>query len=158
MASTFHDQLTASDGQFKTMSSQTEPHQSYTGPGSPTTSQTAEKDAEKGLEQDVDRSDASDEIPNEHSEPASQEMVADKKPPLNAWMDPSSFPDGGATAWLTVAGASACLFVSFGWINCVGVFQDYYQTHQLSHYTPSTIAWIPSLQSSSGPATSLVPS
>lgn len=62
-------------------------------------------------------------------------------------VDPSPFPEGGAKAWLTVAGASACLFVSFGWVNCVGVFQEYYQTNQLSHYTPGDIAWIPSLQS-----------
>jgi hypothetical protein len=68
-------------------------------------------------------------------------------PVANPWMDPKSFPDGGAKAWFTVAGASACLFVSFGWINCVGIFQDYYQTHQLKQYSPSNIAWIPSLQS-----------
>ncbi|KAF2759552.1 major facilitator superfamily transporter, partial [Pseudovirgaria hyperparasitica] len=56
------------------------------------------------------------------------------------------FPDGGLQAWLNVAGASAGLFVSFGWINCVGVFQEYYQTHQLAAYTPADIAWISSLQ------------
>lgn len=39
-----------------------------------------------------------------------------------------------------------CLFCSFGWLNCVGVFQSYYQTHQLSQYSPSTIAWISSCQ------------
>jgi hypothetical protein len=56
------------------------------------------------------------------------------------------FPEGGLHAWLTVAGAAACLFVSFGWVNCVGIFQDYYQSHQLRDYSPSEIAWIPSLQ------------
>ncbi|KAL1974653.1 hypothetical protein VTN31DRAFT_4857 [Thermomyces dupontii] len=60
--------------------------------------------------------------------------------------DPKVFPEGGTAAWLTVAGSSACLFVSFGWVNCVGVFQDYYQLHQLKDYTASEIAWIPSLQ------------
>jgi hypothetical protein len=65
----------------------------------------------------------------------------------NPWMDPDSFPDGGTKAWLTVAGASACLFVSFGWVNCIGVFQDYYQTHQLKDYTASDVSWIPALQS-----------
>lgn len=74
-----------------------------------------------------------------------------EKPAANPWMDPKSFPDGGAKAWFTVAGSSACLFVSFGWINCVGVFQAYYQTHQLKQYSPSDIAWIPSLQSKSSP-------
>lgn len=69
-----------------------------------------------------------------------------EKPPPNPWTDPKSFPEGGAKAWLTVAGASACLFVSFGWVNCVGVFQEYYETHQLKEYTASNIAWIPALQ------------
>lgn len=69
------------------------------------------------------------------------------KPSANSWMDPKAFPEGGTTAWLTVAGSSACLFVSFGWINCVGVFQEYYQTHQLKQYSASDIAWIPALQS-----------
>lgn len=38
--------------------------------------------------------------------------------------DPNSYPEGGSEAWLTVAGCSACLFVSFGWVNCIGVFQN----------------------------------
>lgn len=41
-----------------------------------------------------------------HVEPA--------KAPYNPWADPASFPDGGARAWLTVAGAAACFFVSWG--------------------------------------------
>lgn len=57
------------------------------------------------------------------------------------------YPEAGTRAWLTVAGASACLFVSFGWVNCIGIFQAYYQSNQLRNYTPSEIAWIPSLQS-----------
>jgi hypothetical protein len=56
------------------------------------------------------------------------------------------FPDGGKAAWLTVAGAAACLFCSFGWVNCVGIFQEYYSTHSLSSYSQSQISWIPTLQ------------
>ena len=85
---------------------------------------------------------ASDDVSLEDEEKA-------EKPPPNPWTDPKSFPEGGTQAWLTVAGASACLFVSFGWVNCVGVFQNYYQTHQLKEYTASEIAWIPALQSMS---------
>ena len=70
-----------------------------------------------------------------------------QKAAANSMSDPSAFPEGGAKAWLTVAGSSACLFVSFGWINCVGVFQEYYQTHQLKQYSASDVAWIPALQS-----------
>ncbi|KAB5566226.1 major facilitator superfamily transporter [Coniochaeta sp. 2T2.1] len=56
------------------------------------------------------------------------------------------YPEGGTRAWMTVGGASACLFVSFGWVNCAGIFQDYYQANQLSSYSPSDIAWIPAIQ------------
>ncbi|KAL1613006.1 hypothetical protein SLS60_001237 [Paraconiothyrium brasiliense] len=45
--------------------------------------------------------------------------------PINPW-HPSQFPDG--------------------WLNCVGVFQNYYQTHQLRDHSSSQIAWISSLQ------------
>jgi hypothetical protein len=37
--------------------------------------------------------------------------------PSKPW-NPNDFPDGGAKAWLVVAGAFCCLAVSFGWINC----------------------------------------
>ncbi|KAG8527857.1 uncharacterized protein KY384_006773 [Bacidia gigantensis] len=77
---------------------------------------------------------------------SSEEVEKAEPPPPNPWMDPKSFPDGGTQAWLTVAGSAACLFVSFGWINAIGIFQEYYQSHQLKQYTPSVVAWIPALQ------------
>lgn len=55
-------------------------------------------------------------------------------------------PDGGTRAWLVVAGAWCCLACSFGWITCIGVFQDYYVTHQLRQYSSSTVAWIPATE------------
>ncbi|KAF4965700.1 hypothetical protein FSARC_6540 [Fusarium sarcochroum] len=58
----------------------------------------------------------------------------------------SGAPDGGLTAWLVVLGAWCTSFCSFGWINSVGAFQEYYQNDLLSSYSSSTIAWIPSLQ------------
>lgn len=64
---------------------------------------------------------------------------------VNPW-HPSQFPDGGKDAWLCLLGAACCLFCSFGWLNCIGVFQNYYQTHQLSSYSPSTVAWISSCE------------
>lgn len=90
-----------------------------------------------------------DQQSKEASDAEPEDVEKGEKPPTNPWADPKSFPDGGAKAWLTVAGASACLFVSFGWVNCVGIFQEYYQSHQLKSYTPSDIAWIPALQSTS---------
>ncbi|KAL4950488.1 major facilitator superfamily domain-containing protein [Aspergillus filifer] len=55
-------------------------------------------------------------------------------------------PDGGLRAWSTVVGAFCGMFVSFGWISCIGVFIDYYKTHQLRDVDTSAITWITSLQ------------
>ncbi|KAK9320671.1 major facilitator superfamily domain-containing protein [Lipomyces orientalis] len=57
-----------------------------------------------------------------------------------------SIPDGGLEAWITVMGAFFGMFGAFGWINAMGVFQKYYETHQLSTLSDSTISWISSLQ------------
>jgi MFS family permease len=54
--------------------------------------------------------------------------------------------DTSARGWLAVVGGFACLFVSFGWITCIGIFQAYYATHQLRGYAMSTIGWIPSVE------------
>ncbi|PON30109.1 hypothetical protein TGAM01_v201476 [Trichoderma gamsii] len=56
-------------------------------------------------------------------------------------------PNGGLAAWMVVLGGFCTVFASFGWINCIGIFQDYYQSHQLKAYSPSTVAWIPSVES-----------
>ncbi|KAF5608294.1 major facilitator superfamily transporter [Fusarium subglutinans] len=57
----------------------------------------------------------------------------------------NGFPDGGLKAWTVVIGAFCGLFVSFGWTNCVGVFQAYYEANQLQDLSPSTVSWIPAL-------------
>ena len=61
-------------------------------------------------------------------------------------INPADFPDGGLEACLVVLGAWCCLFVSFGWINCIGVFQEYYQQTLLRQYSSSTVSWIPSME------------
>ncbi|KAI1373407.1 major facilitator superfamily domain-containing protein [Hypoxylon crocopeplum] len=61
--------------------------------------------------------------------------------------DPNVFPDGGFQAWFCIAGGFCTVFSSFGWVNCIGVFQDYYQANQLSSYSSSEVAWIPSMES-----------
>lgn len=66
-------------------------------------------------------------------------------------IQPSSMPafdhkDVNHKAWLTVAGASAALFVSFGWCNCIGLFQAYYQENQLQSYSSSAVSWITSME------------
>ncbi|KAG6022524.1 hypothetical protein E4U40_004539 [Claviceps sp. LM458 group G5] len=60
--------------------------------------------------------------------------------------DDDDFPDGGFDAWLVVLGAWCVSFCSYGWINSVGTFQEYYQNGPLKEYTASQIAWIPSMQ------------
>ncbi len=56
------------------------------------------------------------------------------------------FPEGGFRAWLCVAGAWASMAVTFGYLNCFGVFEEYYLSHQLSGYSSSTVAWIGAIQ------------
>ena len=74
------------------------------------------------------------------------EHGSDTEPLKSDAPNPDDFPDGGLKAWSVVLGGCCCLFTSFGWINCIGIFQNYYQSHQLSNYPPSTIAWIPSTE------------
>lgn len=96
-------------------------HQTTEAASLPITTQQAPTDAEKGTD------------------------ATNGGPPPSAF-DPRQNPDGGRQAWLCVLGGFCALFCSFGWINCIGVFQDYYQTHQLKQYSPSTISWISSLE------------
>ncbi|KAK4937662.1 hypothetical protein LTR10_021735 [Elasticomyces elasticus] len=100
-------------------------------------SQLQEKTGATDADSPADRSVTSAEQ-NVQAEPA--------KPPYNPWADPSSFPDGGTQAWLTVLGGFCCLFNSWGWINCIGVFQDYYMDVPLRQYSASTVAWIPAVE------------
>ncbi|KAK0848485.1 hypothetical protein LTS02_014051 [Friedmanniomyces endolithicus] len=72
--------------------------------------------------------------------------LTEPKGPPPGGFDPSQFPDGGLQAWLCVLGCFCILFCSFGWINSIGVFQEYYQTHQLRAYSASTVSWISSLE------------
>ncbi|ATY67346.1 MFS transporter, putative [Cordyceps militaris CM01] len=55
-------------------------------------------------------------------------------------------PDGGMEAWLVVLGAWCASFCSYGWINSVGIFQQYYAQGPLKQYSASQISWIPALQ------------
>lgn len=94
------------------------------------------------------------------------ERQADSPGVVSPW-DPSQVPDGGLRAWMVVSGAFCCVFCSFGWLNCeetcwkcpglkqdwrldcttgIGIFQDYYQSHQLRNYSPSAVSWIASLE------------
>ncbi|KAK3693041.1 putative monocarboxylate permease [Podospora appendiculata] len=56
------------------------------------------------------------------------------------------FPEGGLRAWLTASGTALIMFSTLGYVNSWGVYQSYYELHQLSANTPTQIAWIGSLQ------------
>ncbi|KAK7693789.1 hypothetical protein QCA50_003361 [Cerrena zonata] len=55
-------------------------------------------------------------------------------------------PDGGLRAWLVILGSSCGTFTTFGFVNAWGVFQAYYTENTLKDTSPSTIAWIGSIQ------------
>lgn len=58
--------------------------------------------------------------------------------------------EGGTKAWLAVAGSAAGMFVSFGWVNCIGLFQAEYEINQLKSYSTSDVAWITSMECKDG--------
>ena len=60
--------------------------------------------------------------------------------------DPEWSPEGTLRGWLSVLGAFFSMFVTFGYLNSFGVYQNFYQRQFLQDYPPSTIAWIGSLQ------------
>lgn len=64
----------------------------------------------------------------------------------NVDIDGAKEPEGGLHAWLTVVGSALVYFASFGFMNSFGYFQDFYQLHYLVDYSPSTIAFIGTLQ------------
>jgi hypothetical protein len=55
-------------------------------------------------------------------------------------------PEGGTKAYLALLGAVAAMFVSFGWVNCIGLFQAEYESNQLKQYSNSTVSWITSME------------
>ncbi|KAF1814751.1 MFS general substrate transporter [Eremomyces bilateralis CBS 781.70] len=57
-----------------------------------------------------------------------------------------TIPNGGLRAWCQVAGSFFLFFNTWGIINSFGVFQAFYTTDFLKSMTPSTIAWIGSIQ------------
>lgn len=56
-----------------------------------------------------------------------------------------SYPDGGLRAWLVVLGSFSLLFATFGFQTSVGLFQLHRSLNQPKEYSPSQIAWIPSV-------------
>jgi MFS family permease len=53
-----------------------------------------------------------------------------------------TFPEGGWRAWIVVSGSFCVISGTYGLISSVGLFQAYWQEHQLSNYTSGEIGWI----------------
>lgn len=106
-------------------------------------------------------------------EPSKTEQDSTPPPIEDGAKGPPSFPEGGLRAWSVVAGSFCVLFCTFGYLNAYGylltgrvnyrpsakpfakcylhirplrVYQDYYQEHQLSSMSSSSISWIGSVQ------------
>ncbi|KAF5686667.1 riboflavin transporter mch5 [Fusarium denticulatum] len=58
------------------------------------------------------------------------------------------FPEGGIQAWTVVFGCWCGMFCTFGLVNCIGVFEEYYTSDSspISNYGEGAISWITSLQ------------
>lgn len=81
--------------------------------------------------------------PNTSTTPSSlQPLTLESNSPLQPSSD---YPEGGLHAWLTILGSFSLLCSSFGFMTSIGTLQAYWETHQLSSYTSSTIGWIPSI-------------
>lgn len=98
-------------------------------------------DVEKNLSSSDEKNSLSerDVVPS-LDEPSALEKPSEQLPPHMV------FPEGGARAWSVALGTAGVLFCTFGYANAFGVYQEYYQTHQLRHNSPSTISWLGSIQ------------
>ncbi|KAI0707813.1 MFS general substrate transporter [Earliella scabrosa] len=78
------------------------------------------------------------------------EFVTDTAQAVDALEDADAehgeHPDGGLRAWMVVIGCAAGACATFGLVNAWGAFQAYYTTNLLVGTSPSTIAWIGSVQ------------
>ncbi|KAF4337535.1 monocarboxylate transporter 2 [Fusarium beomiforme] len=110
-------------------------------------------DPEKSSPQPTTKTDA-----NIHPEPTNAVMAdlergdddekKQEQPPAGPppGMAPADFPDGGFEAWLVLFGGWCALFCTFGLVNCVGVFQEYYVSGPLREYNSSAVSWITSVE------------
>ncbi|KAJ3534528.1 hypothetical protein NM208_g7507 [Fusarium decemcellulare] len=80
------------------------------------------------------------------SGPESIEKKDHERTPSQAPSESEELSDGGFRAWLVVVGVWCTSFCSFGWINSIGTFQEYYQNDLLRGQSAGRISWITSLE------------
>ncbi|KAG1801738.1 MFS general substrate transporter [Suillus subaureus] len=72
--------------------------------------------------------------------------TGDSEKPLSLEECPSDyFPDGGFRAWATAFGGFLVQFCTYGYTISFGVYQDFYAQTYITNQSPSTIAWIGSV-------------
>jgi MCP family monocarboxylic acid transporter-like MFS transporter 10 len=74
------------------------------------------------------------------------DSVSSTDPESNLSKPENTHQDGGKQAWLTLVGSFLVYYSSFGLLNSFGFFQEYYQKDFLNKASPSTIAFIGTLQ------------
>ncbi|EGD94588.1 MFS monocarboxylate transporter [Trichophyton tonsurans CBS 112818] len=82
--------------------------------------------------------------PTDKTNPEVRTTIAADGTPVQ--LEATGDTDQGLRAWTVVVGAWCVNLCGFGWVNAIGVFQEYYQSHQLQSYSTSSISWILSLQ------------
>ncbi|EJD41249.1 MFS general substrate transporter [Auricularia subglabra TFB-10046 SS5] len=87
-----------------------------------------------------------DKLEHDEAHAETKEVAAAGEPVGAAQQHWSVIPDGGLHAWMTVAGGWLVMFATFGFLNAFGVFEDFYVRAYITNETPSTIAWIGSVQ------------
>ena len=70
--------------------------------------------------------------------------VDNKEPPVTS--KSIDEPEGGLQGWLCVLAGFFGFFVSFGYINAIGILQTRFEQNELAGYSSSTIGWIGSIQ------------
>lgn len=72
--------------------------------------------------------------------PISEDTVQSPSPSDEENWD--EYPEGGLKAWSVVLGAWCAMIPSMGLLNSLGTLQAWTSTHQLQHYSESSVGWI----------------
>jgi hypothetical protein len=77
---------------------------------------------------------------------ASDDSLEQTLPKEEKPQPPPEAKEGTAKAYLALLGGSLGLFISFGWLNCIALFQAEYEENELKSYSSSEISWITSTE------------
>jgi hypothetical protein len=52
------------------------------------------------------------------------------------------YPEGGLRAWLVVLGGLCGMMAAFGFMNIIGIIQQYLRNNELKEYSDASVGWI----------------